>query len=62
MANLVRKSGVGDTSCDINRSLGEEYDSEDEINRSLGEEYDSKEVFDLASDSLILTSSDRSYM
>ena len=47
MAHLVQKSGVGDTSCEINRSLGEEYDSE--------------EVFDLASDSLVLTSSDESY-
>ena len=38
---------MGDTSCKINRSLGDEYDSE--------------EVFDLASDSLALTSSDESY-
>ena len=45
--HLVRKSGVGDTSSEINRSLGDEYDSE--------------EVFDLASDSLVLTSSDESY-
>ena len=44
---LVRKFGVGDTSCEINRSLGDEYDSE--------------EVFDLASDSLVLSSSDESY-
>ena len=38
---------MGDTSCEVNRLLGEEYDSE--------------EVFDLASDSLVLTSSDGSY-
>ena len=47
MAYLVLISGVGDTSCEVNRSLGEEYDSE--------------EVFDLASDCLVLTSSDGSY-
>ena len=47
MAYFVRKSGVEDTSCEINRSLGDEYDSE--------------EVFDLVSDSLVLTSSDESY-
>ena len=36
---------MGDTSCEVNRLLGEEYDSE--------------EVFDLASDSLVLNYFDR---